>query len=75
MESEIFHFSFLMEPPPTQNYMIEQNSENNAISLYEETPKQFLNRTPTPKIALQGPKKSKMTPKLSQNRMSEFKVT
>ena len=58
------------EPPPptttttqTQNYMIEQKQSNTlktkVIGLYKETPKQFLNPTPTPKIAHQGPKKSK----------------
>ena len=30
---------------------IEQNSEKKGVILYEETPKQFLNPTPTPKIA------------------------
>ena len=63
----------------TQNYMIEQKQsktqKTKVISLYQETPKQFLNPTPTPKIACQGPKTSKMTPKLSQNQMSESKVT
>ena len=63
----------------TQNYMIEQKKKNTlktkVISLYQETPKQFLNPTPTPKIARQGPKKSKMAPKLSQNQISESKVT
>ena len=53
------------EPPPpttqTENYMIEQMYSNTlktkVISLYEETRKQFLNPTPTPKIAHLGPKK------------------
>ena len=46
-----------IQPPPTetQNYMIEQKKsktqKTKVISLYEETPKQFLNPTPTPKIA------------------------
>ena len=59
--------------------MIEQKQSNTlktkVISLHKETPKQFLNPTPTPKIAHQGPKNSKITPKLSQNQMSELKET
>ena len=43
------------------------------LTVYEETQKQFLNPTPTPKIAHQGPKKSKMTQKSSQYQKSEFK--
>ena len=54
-------------PPPTttqtQNYMIEQKysktQKTKDISLFEETPKQFLNPTSSPKIAHWGPKKSK----------------
>ena len=47
-----------------------------VVQLHEQTPKQFLNPSPTPKIARQGQKKrSKMTPKLSQNQMSESRVT
>ena len=46
-----------------------------VVSLHKKTPKQFLNPTPTPKIADKGPKKSKMTPKLSQNQMSQLKET
>ena len=38
-------------------------------------PKKVLNPSPTPKIARWGPKKSEMTLKLSQNKMSEFKNT
>ena len=43
--------------PPTTNSKlhdraeIEQNSEKKVFSLYEETPKQFLNPITTPKIA------------------------
>ena len=44
-----------------------------VVQLHEETPKQFLNPTPTPKIAHLGPKKSKMTPKLGVNHMSALK--
>ena len=43
--------------------------------IYEQTPKQFLDPTQTTKTAHQGPKKSKVTPKLSQNQMSELKET
>ena len=45
------------------------------VQLHELTPKQFLNPSPTPKLAHSGPKKSKMTPKFSQNQMSELKET
>ena len=45
------------------------------VQLHKETPKQFPNSTPTPKIAHFGPEKSKITPKLNQNQMSELKET
>ena len=44
-----------------------------VVQLHEYTPKQFLNPSLTPKIGRQGPKKSKMTPKFSQNQISELK--
>ena len=57
--------------------MIEQKYSNTlktkVPSLYEETPKQFLNLTLTPKIAHRGPKKLKMTQKSSKNPKSELK--
>ena len=37
-----------------------------VVQLHEWTPKQLLNPTPTPKPAQWGPKKTKLTPKLSQ---------
>ena len=46
-----------------------------VVQLHEQNPKQFLNPSPTPRKAYYGPKKSKMTPKLSQNKISEFKET
>ena len=46
-----------------------------VVEVHEWTQKHLSNPTPTPKIAHWGPKKSKMTPKLSQNKMSELKVT
>ena len=49
--------------------------KNEVVQLHEQTLKQCLDPSPTPKIARQGPKKSKMTPKLSQNQMSELKET
>mgnify|MGYP006263690453 CR=1 FL=1 len=52
-----------------------KNRKTKVISLDQETPKQFFNPTLTAKIAHQGLKKSKMTPKLSQNKMSELKET
>ena len=45
------------------------------VQLHEQTPKQYLNSIPTPKIAHLGPKKSKITPELSQNQKSELKKT
>ena len=65
-------------PQQTKNHMIEQKESNTLkkfISLYEETPKQFLNPAPTPNIANESPKKSKLTPKLSQNQKLELKKT
>ena len=56
--------------------MIEQKQSNilkKGLFLYEETPKQFLNPTPFPKLAHQGTKKLEMTPKLSQNQNLELK--
>ena len=46
-----------------------------AVQLHEQTRKQCMNPSPTPKIARQDPKKSKMTPKLSQNQMSALEET
>ena len=50
----------------------EETKKMKVVQLYNETSKQFLIPTPTPKIARQGPKKSKMTPKVSQNQISEL---
>ena len=52
---------------------LKETKKMKVIQLHEPTPKQFSNPTPTQKIAPQSPKKSKMTPKLSQNQMSELK--
>ena len=46
-----------------------------VVQLHVWTLKQFLNLTLKSKIAHKGPKKSKTTPKLSQNQMSELKET
>jgi len=54
---------------------LKETKKMKVVQLDEQTPKQLSNPTPTPKIAHQGPKTSKMTPKLSQNQISEFKVT
>ena len=54
---------------------LKETQKMKVIQLHEQTPKQFLNPSTAPKIARQGPKKSKMTPKLSQNQMSELKET
>ena len=52
-----------------------ESQKMKVVQLYEWTPKQLLRPTPTINIAHQGPKKSKMTQKLSQNKMSELKET
>ena len=61
------------------SYMIEQKQsktqKKKVINLNKETPKQFLDPTPNLKSSPLGPKKSKMTPKLSQNQLSELKET
>ena len=44
-----------------------------VVQLHEKTPKQLWNPTPTPKPANFGPKKTKMSPKLSQIQISEFR--
>ena len=44
-----------------------------VVQLHEWTQKKFLSPTLNLKIAHYGPKKSKTTPKLSQNRKSELK--
>ena len=46
-----------------------------VVQLHDYTPKQLSDPTRTPKVAHLGPKKSKITPKVSQNKMSESKVT
>ena len=53
--------------------MSEFREKMKGVQLYELTPEQFLNPTLNPKIAHEGPRKSKITPKLSQNQMSELK--
>ena len=47
----------------------------NVVQLHEQTLKKVSNPTPIPKIAHQGPKKKKMTPKLIQNQISELEET
>ena len=47
-----------------------------VVKLHEQTSEQFLNHTQNPKIAYyQRPKKSKTTPKLSQNQKTQLKET
>ena len=54
---------------------LEETKKMKVVQLHNETSEQFFIPTPAPKIARLGPKKSKMTPKLSQNQMSELKQT
>ena len=44
-----------------------------VTQLHEQNPKQFLNPTPTPKLAQQGQKNQKLPKKVSQIQMSELK--
>ena len=59
-----------MNPKLSKNQMSElkETKKMKVIQLHEQSPKQLLNLNPTPKIAHQGPKMSKMTPKLSENK-------
>ena len=41
-----------------------------VVQIHKYTPKQLLNPTPTPKPSNLSPKKTKMTPKLSQIQIS-----
>ena len=43
-----------------------------VVQLHEWTPKQLLNPTPAQKNAPLGPKKSKITPKLGKNQISDL---
>ena len=43
-----------------------------VVQLHELTPKHLMNPAPTPKIAHEGPKKSKITPKLCNNQISKL---
>ena len=54
---------------------LKETKKRKVIQLHEQSPKQFLNPTPTPKIAHWGPKTSKMTPKSSQTQMSDLPET
>ena len=55
---------------------LEETKKMKVVQLHNETSEQFFFiPIPTPKIARLDPKKSKMTPKLSQNQMSELKQT
>ena len=64
------------EPKNKSNSKVRiEKKEMKVIQLHELTLKQCLDPSPTPKIARQGPTKYKMTPKLSQNQISELKET
>ena len=54
---------------------LEETTKMKVVQLHNETSKQFLIPTSTPKTALRAPKSKKMMPKLSQNQMSELKQT
>ena len=57
-----------MTPKLSRNLIpeLKETQKMKVVQLHEQTPKQFLNPSPTPKIVHQGPKKSKMSPKLGQ---------
>ena len=46
-----------------------------VVQLHEQTPKLCWNPSQTPKVAHEGPEKTKMTPKSSQTQISELKET
>ena len=46
-----------------------------VVQLHLWIPKQFLNPKFNPKIAHRGPKKTKITPKLSKNQMPDLNET
>ena len=55
---------------------LKESQKIKVVKLHEQTSEQFLNHTQNPKIAYyQRPKKSKTTPKLSQNQKTQLKVT
>ena len=54
---------------------LKETKKMEVVQLYEQTPKQLSNPTPTQKIAHYGLKKSKRTLKLSENQRSEMKET
>ena len=43
---------------------LKETKKMKAVQLNEQTPKKLSNATPIPNKAYQGPKKSKMTPKI-----------
>ena len=55
-----------------QKSELKETKKMKVVQLYERTPKQLSNPTPTSKKGHQGLKKSKMTPKLSRNQISEL---
>ena len=57
------------------NVRIERNIENESCSTTWVELRTFFEPFPNSKNSPLGPKKSKMTPKLSQNQMSELKET
>ena len=54
---------------------LKETKKMKVVQLHKQTPKQLSNPTPAPKIAHQGTKKSKMTPKLSKNQISKLTKT
>ena len=53
---------------------LKETKKMKVVQLHERTPKQLMNPTPTQKKPIRVQKSKKMTPKLSQNQMSESKV-
>ena len=54
---------------------LKETKKMKVVQLHERTPKKLSKPTPTPKWPIRAQKKSKMTPKLSQNQRSELKET
>ena len=59
----------------TSKVTIEQNVENRSFSTTWVDPKTVFEPYPDPKNSPLGPPKVKMTPKLSQNQVTELKET
>ena len=60
--------------PPREKKIKKLDNKKIFKMKFTESPKKFSDLTPTPKIARQGPKRFKMTPKRQKIRKSENKI-